>query len=171
VAAIALFSQFSIVSVVVFVAANTFLRRLAVLLFWFVAIRTFNLAVCAIQLEVCSAMVEIFPIQSNDIEIPTLMFGMAGFASPTVDARYPSMKACAATYVLRHLFMAVQAKLVLQPLAERLVAFFTFLLVLRVSLNQISRHYQCFQRLYRTRPGQRGTDRQENGDQEGPLNR
>lgn len=142
----AFFSQTSMMGIVLFVTTDTLLGRFAIFRFPPVAAGALGLGVRAFQFEIGLGMIECFLVQNNDLLPSPFVIRVAAPAFPLLDTLDVPMEAGMRFDILVYLLMAIQAKLALNRLTERLMAFIALHFVFCVSGNDLARHHQRFQR-------------------------
>ncbi len=99
---------------------------------------------CPVKSEVGYFMVERFRIQLNDVRVPAFMVGVTARALRIVNQATATMKTSSVSNILRDLLMAVETQPSLASSLEFLMAGGAIGFVLGVTLNQLTRHDECF---------------------------
>jgi hypothetical protein len=132
------------VRIVFFVTRVAIVRRVAVLLVSGVARGAFTFGVFAEQWKVREFVVEVSFVELHDIGVAALVIGMTPRTGGLPCSPRPSVEAGGFLDVLGDVLVAVKAQRALFAPLELLVAQATLALVLRVALDQFTRHDQGF---------------------------
>ena len=132
------------VNVVLFVTRKTRRRRIPVLVFSLVTVRTLRLHVLPVQREIGQRVVKIGLVETNNVRVATFMVRVAVSAFSCACISGQTVKPALCVKIAGNVFMAVKAKLTLFTAFKFLVAVAAFRLEVRVPGNDLAGHDERF---------------------------